>query len=709
MRVAILIILTMIVVAGTANAALIAYYNFGIHDPSTENWGTAGTAADGILMNGATIVDIDPGFRGIEWALKLDATAGHQYMNIGSDWFNTAIPTGHPVTIAAWIQTPTSTTATWNTIASKGYETSWCLSTGTPQASPDKVTFSVHEAFPASSPLKGTVSVRNDTNWYHVVATIDGADHKTACLYINGVLQESRQSWYPCYSSDVDILIGDEPLMQDYDFQWNGYIDDVRIYDDYFDAQQAYDLFRNTTDPSRWPPDQASSPSPADSAKDVSITADLSWTAGSNATSHDVYFGTNPTPDSNEFQGNQTATTFDPGTMAKDTTYYWRIDEIGIGGTTAGNVWSFTSEPLFSGLLAYYDFTDTEGLPTTSNEGLAGTAADGLLTNGASIVYDPVGQWNKDPNYVLLLNYGNGTVHQYMNIGSDWFSALVPNGYPLTITAWIKVTPGTLGSWRTIMSKGFETTWNLSMGTAHADEDKIAFSVHQAIASWNPLKGTVNVRDGQWHHVAGTIDDADYKTACLYIDGVLQESRLSVSPVNTNVEDILIGDEPIDRPFWPDDNDVQWNGMIDDVRIYDEVLSEAVIRGVYMGHPPDIALTVNVEPNDVGIDTVTPSPGEYMYYQNQQVPLTVNNFVDCPDVYKFEHWEGDVVDANATETVVVMSEDKTVTAVFVDSRECGDECHPILQGDLNGDCHIDFEDFAIYCEQWLACTAPECD
>ncbi len=92
------------------------------------------------------------------------------------------------------------------------------------------------------------------------------------------------------------------------------------------------------------PPGQASNPSPANGAAGVSINADLSWTAGSGATSHDVYFGTDSTPDSGEFQGNQTGTTFDPGTLAYSTTYYWRIDEVGAGGTTTGVVWSFTTE-----------------------------------------------------------------------------------------------------------------------------------------------------------------------------------------------------------------------------------------------------------------------------------------------------------------------------------------------------------------------------
>jgi hypothetical protein len=90
------------------------------------------------------------------------------------------------------------------------------------------------------------------------------------------------------------------------------------------------------------PPDirQASNPNPADGAMIISITADLNWTAGLDATSHDVYFGTNSP---GVFQGNQTATTFDPGTMAYYTKYYWRIDEINPSGITTGAIWSFTT------------------------------------------------------------------------------------------------------------------------------------------------------------------------------------------------------------------------------------------------------------------------------------------------------------------------------------------------------------------------------
>ena len=88
------------------------------------------------------------------------------------------------------------------------------------------------------------------------------------------------------------------------------------------------------------PAGPASNPNPANGAMHVSTNADLSWTAGSKAVSHDIYFGTaNPPP----FVHNQTAATFYPGTMAGNTRYYWRIDEVNPSWTTTGTVWTFTT------------------------------------------------------------------------------------------------------------------------------------------------------------------------------------------------------------------------------------------------------------------------------------------------------------------------------------------------------------------------------
>jgi arylsulfatase A-like enzyme len=87
-------------------------------------------------------------------------------------------------------------------------------------------------------------------------------------------------------------------------------------------------------------PFRAHSPVPRNGATNVEANQVLSWNSEYKTTSHDVYFGTtNPPP----LTGNQTADDFDPGLLSGNTTYYWRIDEKNMNGTTQGNTWSFTT------------------------------------------------------------------------------------------------------------------------------------------------------------------------------------------------------------------------------------------------------------------------------------------------------------------------------------------------------------------------------
>ncbi|MHC4676854.1 MAG: glycoside hydrolase, partial [Planctomycetota bacterium] len=87
-------------------------------------------------------------------------------------------------------------------------------------------------------------------------------------------------------------------------------------------------------------PAPASIVSPQNRERNVDLDDDLYWTASADAISHDVYFGTtNPPP----FIRNQTATTYEPGKMAENTGYYWRIDEVNVWGKTTGTSWRFTS------------------------------------------------------------------------------------------------------------------------------------------------------------------------------------------------------------------------------------------------------------------------------------------------------------------------------------------------------------------------------
>ena len=99
----------------------------------------------------------------------------------------------------------------------------------------------------------------------------------------------------------------------------------------------------------------ANAPSPRSGAVDVKQTSILSWSAGVRAASHDVYFGedANAVADANTttkdiYRGRQAldANSFDPGRLAWNKTYYWRIDEVNAAdpeGLWKGAVWTFTT------------------------------------------------------------------------------------------------------------------------------------------------------------------------------------------------------------------------------------------------------------------------------------------------------------------------------------------------------------------------------
>jgi hypothetical protein len=100
----------------------------------------------------------------------------------------------------------------------------------------------------------------------------------------------------------------------------------------------------SATTPTASVPGQATNPTPYDGQENVNRKEVLlSWTAGSGATSHDIYLGTSAELGPADFVGNQTSTSYKPSVLRKGLTYYWRIDEVNSDGTTTGVVWSFST------------------------------------------------------------------------------------------------------------------------------------------------------------------------------------------------------------------------------------------------------------------------------------------------------------------------------------------------------------------------------
>jgi hypothetical protein len=91
---------------------------------------------------------------------------------------------------------------------------------------------------------------------------------------------------------------------------------------------------------------------PGADPNNLTVGPKLSWTSGTGATSHDVYFGTsyadvnsaNHSVPAGIFKGNRTVPNYNTLPLLNpQTVYWWRIDEIGSSTTTKGKIWRFTT------------------------------------------------------------------------------------------------------------------------------------------------------------------------------------------------------------------------------------------------------------------------------------------------------------------------------------------------------------------------------
>jgi len=87
----------------------------------------------------------------------------------------------------------------------------------------------------------------------------------------------------------------------------------------------------------------------------------------------------------------------------------------------------------------------------------------------------------------------------------------------------------------------------------------------------------VDLTLNQWHHVVGTYDG---NTAKIYIDGELKSSS------NPGMHTIVHDDAPLAMGTEVTGNGVQYNGLIDNVMIYNRALSEEEVLSHYLLPPP---------------------------------------------------------------------------------------------------------------------------
>jgi hypothetical protein len=203
-----------------------------------------------------------------------------------------------------------------------------------------------------------------------------------------------------------------------------------------------------------------------------------------------------------------------------------------------------------AGLVGWWKFDETQGKTAKDS---SGGSHNGTLVGNAKLVPGRIG------GAVALDGAGS-----FVRIADK---SAFDMGDQTTIACWVNI-HSVSAEWMTIVAKG-DNGWRLS---TYRQDRKFHFSVND----WSRtagLNGSATINADEWHHLAAVYNGSVMQ---LYLDGKLDATQPWTGGIGKNDSDVLIGENAQQPGRF-------FNGLIDDVRIYNHALSESEIKALAAG------------------------------------------------------------------------------------------------------------------------------
>jgi len=163
------------------------------------------------------------------------------------------------------------------------------------------------------------------------------------------------------------------------------------------------------------------------------------------------------------------------------------------------------------------------------------------------------------------LGFSGDPTPAYVSIDGD--CELDPDDDDFSVNLWMRTSaPGT----QTIVSKGLAPGYSLDISGG-----RLRLIVCDSVQCWNTTGSSI-INDGDWHHVAFTIDRSAGTIMRVWVDGVLENGTNAAVDTISSPHPLLLGAGPSPSPS------LYFDGILDEVQVHQRALSAAEIQANYL-------------------------------------------------------------------------------------------------------------------------------